>query len=244
MQEIFGIAAFRSRQQVLRLEAALRREGLMVNVINTPRDVALGCGLSVRFRIEDAPAVQRAVEREKPGNWLLTGMSDLSAWKEEWLAETLRKLRNNPQHEAIFLSKRPDLLNIDTDLENAWFGVTITRRSELWRLQALRENVRAKHYHVTFEPLFDDPGDVNLTGIDWIVVGTMTGAMKKRVHTEPEWAYSLIRQAHEKNIPVFMKEDLEPILGEGNMVQELPEAFGRVLEEQNTWNSRKSKSDM
>ena len=183
------------------------------------------------------------LEREKPGNWLLTGMSDLSAWKEEWLTAVFQKLRDNPQHEAIFLSKRPDLLNIDTDLENAWFGVTITRRSELWRLQALRENVRAKHYHVTFEPLFDDPGEVDLTGIDWVVVGTMTGAMKKRVHTEPEWAYSLTRQAHEKNIPVFMKEDLEPILGEENMVQELPEAFSRVLEEQNTWNSRKSKSD-
>ena len=68
MQEIFGIAAFRSRQQVLRFETALRREGLMVNVISTPRDVALGCGLSVRFRIEDARTVQRAVEREKPGN--------------------------------------------------------------------------------------------------------------------------------------------------------------------------------
>ena len=183
------------------------------------------------------------LEREKPGNWLLTGMSDLSAWKEEWLTAVFQKLRDNPQHEAIFLSKRPDLLNIDTDLENAWFGVTITRRSELWRLQALRENVRAKHYHVTFEPLFDDPGEADLAGIDWVVVGTMTGAMKKHIHTEPEWAYSLTRQAHEKNIPVFMKEDLEPILGEENMVQELPEAFSRVLEEQNTWNSRKSKSD-
>ena len=77
-----------------------------------------------------------------------------------------------------------------TDLPNTWFGVTITRKAELWRLQALKENVKAKHYHVTFEPLFDDPGEVDLTGIDWIVVGTMTGAMKKKVHTEPAWAYS------------------------------------------------------
>ena len=29
---------------------------------------------------------------------------------------------------------------------------------------------------VTFEPLFDDPGTVDLSGINWIVVGTMTGA--------------------------------------------------------------------
>ena len=92
--------------------------------------------------------------------------------------------------------------------------------------------MQAKHYHVTFEPLFDDPGEVDLTGIDWIVVGTMTGAMKKKVHTEPSWTYSLTEQAHAKGIPVFMKKDLVPILREENMVQELPAAFNKVLEAQ------------
>ena len=68
MQETYGIAAFRSRQQVLRFEAALRREGLAVNVGSTPRDVALGCGLSVRFRIEDTPRVLRVLDCARPGN--------------------------------------------------------------------------------------------------------------------------------------------------------------------------------
>lgn len=36
MQEGFGIAAFRSRQQVLLFEAALRREGVDSRVISTP----------------------------------------------------------------------------------------------------------------------------------------------------------------------------------------------------------------
>ena len=181
----------------------------------------------------------KILERKKPGNWLLTGMSDLSAWKEEWLEAVSEKLRENPQHEGLFLSKRPDLLNIDTDLSNGWFGVTITRRSELWRLAALRENVKAKHYHVTFEPLFDDPGEVDLSGIDWIVIGTMTGAKKNKIKTDPAWAYSLNEQAHALGIPVFMKEDLIPIIGEENMVQELPDVFVRVLEEQKKWNRQK-----
>ena len=60
------------------------------------------------------------------------------------------------------------------------------RKAELWRIDALRKNVRAKHYHVTFEPLFDDPGTVDLSGINWIVVGTMTGAQSRKIHTEPE----------------------------------------------------------
>ena len=68
MQETFGIAAFRSRQQVLALEMSLRREGLNVGVVSTPRDVALGCGLSVRFSMKDLGTVMRAVAAQKPGN--------------------------------------------------------------------------------------------------------------------------------------------------------------------------------
>lgn len=68
MQESYGIAAFRSRQQVLMLENALKREGINVDVITTPRDVALGCGLSVRFDIGDLEKVQRVISARKPQN--------------------------------------------------------------------------------------------------------------------------------------------------------------------------------
>ena len=34
-----------------------------------------------------------------------------------------------------------------------------------------------------------------------------------KIHTEPEWAWSLMDQAHALGIPVFMKEDLVPIIG-------------------------------
>lgn len=177
----------------------------------------------------------RIMDKPCPHNFLLTGMSDLAGWSSEWQEQVFEMISRNPQHQFLFLTKRPDLLDIKTDLENAWFGVTVTRKEELWRIDALRENVKAKHYHATFEPLFNDPEQVNLRGIDWIVVGTTTGACCKKIHTEPEWAVSLTEQAHSLSIPVFMKEDLSPIMGDMNMVQELPEAFGRVLEEQRKW---------
>ena len=185
--------------------------------------------------IDDFAKKLKMMEKKRPQNFLLTGMSDLAGWQDEWRNEVFAKIRENPQHQFLFLSKRPDLLNFDTDLDNAWFGVTVTRKSELWRIDALRKNIRAKHYHVTFEPLFDDPGEVDLSCIDWLVVGTMTGAQSKKVRTEPEWAWSLTDQAHEAGIPVFMKEDLEPIIGDENMIQELPESFNKVLEEQRAW---------
>ena len=181
------------------------------------------------------PGKLRLMEKPCPQNFLLTGMSDLAGWKPEWRDEVFAKISENPQHQFLFLSKRPDLLNFDCDLENAWFGVTVTRRSELWRIDALRKNVRARHYHATFEPLFDDPGEVDLHGIDWIVVGTMTGAQSRKVRTEPSWAHSLMVQAHALGIPVFWKEDLVPIMGEANMIQELPQAFNDVLEAQKIW---------
>ena len=181
------------------------------------------------------PGKLKMMEKKRPQNFLLTGMSDLSGWKPEWREEVFVKIRENPQHQFLFLTKRPDSLDFDTDLENAWFGVTVTRKAELWRIDALRKNVRAKHYHVTFEPLFDDPGTVDLSGINWIVVGTMTGAQSRKIHTEPEWAWFLADQAHKLGIPVFMKEDLVPIIGDENMIQEMPEEFNKVLEVQKSW---------
>ena len=44
----------------------------------------------------------------------------------------------------------------------------------------------------------------------------------------------MTHQAHSLGIPVFMKEDLLPIMGEAQRVQEFPLAFYRVLEEQKT----------
>ena len=68
MQEIFGIGAFRSRQQVMRFDSALRRAGIHSQVISTPRDVSVGCGLSVRFDLKDTPAVLDVYQRTRPGN--------------------------------------------------------------------------------------------------------------------------------------------------------------------------------
>ena len=52
---------------------------------------------------------------------------------------------------------------------------------------------------------------------------------------KPAWAWSLADQAHKLGIPVFMKEDLVPIIGDENMIQEMPEDFNKVLEVQKSW---------
>ena len=67
-EESFGVAAFRSRQQVMAFERTLRRVGLPVEIVTTPRAVALGCGLSVRFRLTDMQDVQDVYRVARPGN--------------------------------------------------------------------------------------------------------------------------------------------------------------------------------
>ena len=248
------------------------------------------------------PNKLRLMEKKRPQNFLLTGMSDFSHWKTEWREQIFDKMTENPQHQYLFLTKRPEGIVFSTSLDNAWFGVTVTSSKEKTRIDYLRNNIKAKHYHITFEPMFDDVGKldltniswivigtetgnrkgkisskrewvfniynqakeknrirtlrehihgghyhvtfepmfdevgmVDLTGIEWIVIGTETGHRKGKAVSKPEWVWNLTHQAHALGIPVFMKEDLLPIMGEAQMVQEFPTAFYRVLEEQKTW---------
>lgn len=184
------------------------------------------------------PGKLRLMDRKRPQNLLLTGMSDFSDWNPEWREEVFARIARNPQHQYIFLTKRPEKIQFSTELDNVWFGVTVTSAKEKGRIQAMREHIRAKHYQVSFEPMFDDIGEVDFTGIEWIVVGTETGRRKGKSESKPEWVWNLTDQAHSRGIPVFMKEDLLPVMGEEQMVQELPQVFYDVLEEQKVWKSK------
>ena len=61
IQDAYGLAAFRSRQQVLWFESTLRRRGLPAEIISTPRDISMGCGLSVRFPLSKTQEVAQAL---------------------------------------------------------------------------------------------------------------------------------------------------------------------------------------
>ncbi len=69
MVESYGVAAFRSRQQVLRFEQQLRQEGISnIRIVSTPREIAVGCGLSIQFSLADAPSILQAIRRTRPAN--------------------------------------------------------------------------------------------------------------------------------------------------------------------------------
>ena len=43
------LAVFRSRSQAMDCNTRLRRSGIPSNLINTPKEAGVGCGLSVKF---------------------------------------------------------------------------------------------------------------------------------------------------------------------------------------------------
>lgn len=68
--EIYAVAAFRSRQAVLRFDDEMRKVGIDTHIITTPRSISMGCGLSVRF---DRKQLSSAIEiyREHPSQNLI-----------------------------------------------------------------------------------------------------------------------------------------------------------------------------
>lgn len=68
-----GIAAFRSRQQVQYFESLLVRQGMMAHVINTPHEVAIGCGVAVQFDSGDFDRVLHVYEANKGSLGSLVG---------------------------------------------------------------------------------------------------------------------------------------------------------------------------
>ena len=63
----------------------------------------------------------------------------------------------------------------------------------------------------------------------------MTGAQSRKIHTKPEWAWSLTNQAHQSSQHSGVYEEDLVLLGDENMIREMPEEFNKVLEVQKSW---------
>ena len=57
----YVIVAFRSRAHTVRFSEFLRANGLANEIVNTPKEAGVGCGLSVKVSRQDFNIVRRAV---------------------------------------------------------------------------------------------------------------------------------------------------------------------------------------
>lgn len=216
--------------------------GKLIKNLNPVSGCTVGCnycyarGINKRFKITPDFSVPQLMEQrfkriatKTPNTYLMTSMSDFSDWKSEWRTMVFDIMNENPQHVYLFLTKRPESIKFETNFNNVWMGVTITAECDKGRIQSLRENIKAKNYFLTFEPLFSEIGTLDLEGIGWVVIGTETGKRKGKINAEKSWVLNIAKQAKAKNIPVFMKGYLSDIVGEENMIQELPKDFRKQI---------------
>ena len=71
------------------------------------------------------------------------------------------------------------------------------------RIDHLR-NLSAKVKFLSCEPLLSDLGTINLTGINWIIVGGESGTSARPM--KEDWVLNIKRQADQANIPFFFKQ--------------------------------------
>jgi len=88
-------------------------------------------------------------------------------------------------------------------LPNLWPGVSVEKKKYLGRLDVLRQ-VPAAVRKVSFEPLLEDLGEVDLQGIGWAIVGGESGRGARPF--EINWANNLRIQCKEQQVPFFLKQ--------------------------------------
>ncbi|SFQ31815.1 DUF3343 domain-containing protein [Caldicoprobacter faecalis] len=63
--EEYGLIAFSSRQHAIHFSDILKLAGCPVQLVSTPREISLGCGLSIKFPITLTSKVMKVYERYK-----------------------------------------------------------------------------------------------------------------------------------------------------------------------------------
>ncbi len=65
----YVVVAFRSRAHTVKFSSLLSSNGVRNEIINTPKEAGVGCGLSVKISKDQFYAVKRAVLSLKPSSF-------------------------------------------------------------------------------------------------------------------------------------------------------------------------------
>jgi protein gp37 len=146
---------------------------------------------------------------KKPKIVFVNSMSDLfhESMPIDFLMEIFKVMNENIQHIFQILTKRPEqLIKYDCLLnwtENIWMGVTIEDFTQIHRLDLLKAS-QSNMKFLSLEPLLTALPHLDLSGIDWVIVGGESGPKSRRI--EKEWVLSILNNCNEFNVPFFFKQ--------------------------------------
>ena len=149
-----------------------------------------------------------------PKRIFVNSMSDLfhDAIPDDYIAAVASVMVEARWHTYQVLTKRSDRMRdlLKTRLQFAagqphiWWGVSVeNRRSGLPRIEHLQAAPAAVRF-LSIEPLLEDLGKLELSGIHWVIVGGESGFGARPM--KREWAIAIKEQCRKSRIPFFFKQ--------------------------------------
>ena len=150
----------------------------------------------------------------RPRKIFVNSMSDLfhEDIDDDYVAQVIEVMKAADWHTFQVLTKRamrmaefvtarsPGL----AAFEHIWLGVSVENRKHgLPRIAELRRTPAAVRF-LSVEPLLEDLGEVDLAGIDWVIVGGESGRRARPMRRE--WVDSLRVQCRAADVPFFFKQ--------------------------------------
>lgn len=149
----------------------------------------------------------------KPRRVFVNSMSDLfhKEVPHSFLDQVFDTMERADWHVFQVLTKRSPILRTYVNERytrvvappHIWLGVSIENRRALSRLPHLRQTNASVRF-VSFEPLLEDLGEIDLAGIHWAIVGGESGLGSRPMREE--WVDSIYTQCHRQSVPFFFKQ--------------------------------------
>lgn len=150
-----------------------------------------------------------------PSMFFVCSMADL--FHEDvplaFIDKVMDTARETPWHTYQFLTKRPDrmmdyiIYSPHSASKNMWIGTTVEAEQYKDRIEYLRAIGIFNPECTTFlscEPLLSDLGEIDLSGIDLVIVGGESGPNARPM--KKEWVLNIQRQCEEQGVAFFFKQ--------------------------------------
>ena len=168
-------------------------------------------GFDLRFVPEK---LEEPLRWSKPRMIFVNSMSDLfhEDVPTEYILQVAGVMQKANWHTYQVLSKRADRLQTvlntslreQASLPHIWWGVSVENRKHgLPRIEYLR-NTPASIRFLSVEPLLEDLGTVDLSGIHWVIVGGESGPSAREMR--PEWVRDIRDQCVAQHVAFFFKQ--------------------------------------
>jgi protein gp37 len=139
-------------------------------------------------------------------------MSDLfhELVPDDFVTEVWGVMADSPQHTFQVLTKRPERMGAwvnrhgpSEPLPNVWLGTSIENDRWTGRADSLR-SARAAVRFISAEPLLGPLPSLDLSGLDWIIVGGESGLGHRPMR--PDWVRDLRDRCVKREVPFFFKQ--------------------------------------